>query len=72
VQRSGASIRKWRQNFVRAIFDDPYHLWTPEEQIGLAMEWSDRYGAPAEVYRYSDTGYWRTLELLEQAEALRG
>ena len=46
-----------RDLFVQAIFADPTRRWTPEEQIGLAMEWGDPYGAPGEVYRYSDTGY---------------
>ena len=43
--------------YKRQILDDPYHRWTPEEQIGLAVEWGDPYGAAGEVYRYSDTGY---------------
>jgi D-alanyl-D-alanine carboxypeptidase len=46
-----------RDLFVQAILDDPHHRWTPEEQIGLAVEWGDPYGAPGAVYRYSDTGY---------------
>lgn len=46
-----------RDLFVQAILDDPYHRWTPEEQVGLAVEWGDPYGAPGAVYRYSDTGY---------------
>ena len=46
-----------RDLFVQTILDDPYHRWTPEEQLGLAVEWGDPYGAPGEVYRYSDTGY---------------
>jgi len=46
-----------RDLFVQAILDDPYHRWTPEEQVRLAVEWGDPYGAPGAVYRYSDTGY---------------
>ena len=46
-----------RELFVQAVLDDPYHRWTPDQQIGLAVEWGDPYGAPGEVYRYSDTGY---------------
>ena len=56
-----------RDLFVQAVFDDPYHRWTPEEQIGLAVEWGDPYGAPGEVYRYSDTGYVVLGLVLESA-----
>jgi D-alanyl-D-alanine carboxypeptidase len=56
-----------RDLFVQAILADPTHRWTPEEQIGLAMEWGDPYGAPGEVYRYSDTGYVVLGLVLESA-----
>ena len=56
-----------RDLFVQAILADPYHRWTPEEQIGLAVEWGDPYGAPGEVYRYSDTGYVVLGLVLESA-----
>ena len=46
-----------RDLFVEAVLADPTHRWTPEEQIDLAVEWGDPYGAAGEVYRYSDTGY---------------
>ena len=46
-----------RDLFIEAILADPTHRWTPAEQIGLAVEWGDPYGAAGEVYRYSDTGY---------------
>jgi len=46
-----------RDLFVEAILADPMHRWTPAEQLALAVEWGDPYGAPGEVYRYSDTGY---------------
>lgn len=46
-----------RDLFIEAVLADPTHRWTPEEQIGLAVEWGDPYGSPGEVYRYSDTGY---------------
>jgi len=46
-----------RDLFIEAVLADPMHRWTPEEQIGLAVEWGDPYGAGGEVYRYSDTGY---------------
>jgi len=56
-----------RDLFVQAILDDPYHRWTPEEQIGLAVEWGDPYGGAGEVYRYSDTGYVVLGLVLESA-----
>ena len=46
-----------RDLFVQKVLADPTHRWTPEEQIDLAVEWGDPYGAAGEVYRYSDTGY---------------
>jgi len=46
-----------RDLFVETVLADPTHRWTPEEQIDLAVEWGDPYGAAGEVYRYSDTGY---------------
>jgi D-alanyl-D-alanine carboxypeptidase len=46
-----------RELYIEAVLADPIHRWTPEEQIGLAVEWGDPYGAAGEVYRYSDTGY---------------
>jgi D-alanyl-D-alanine carboxypeptidase len=67
-----------RDLFVQAILDDPHRRWTPEEQIGLAVEWGDPYGAPGDVYRYSDTGYVVLGLVLESvygkplASALRG
>ena len=46
-----------RDLFVDTVLADPMHRWTPKEQIDLAVEWGDPYGAAGEVYRYSDTGY---------------
>ncbi len=39
--------------------------WTRAEQLQGAMDWGDPYGAPGEVYRYSDTGYILLGEILE-------
>ena len=36
---------------------DPTHRWSRAEQVQSAMDWGEPYGAPGEVYRYSDTGY---------------
>ena len=56
-----------RDRFIEAILADPHHRWTPEEQIGLAVEWGEPYGAPGTVYRYSDTGYVVLGLVLESA-----
>jgi D-alanyl-D-alanine carboxypeptidase len=54
-----------RDRYVEAILADPTHRWTPEEQVALAMEWGDPYGAPGEVYRYSDTGYVLLAQIVQ-------
>lgn len=41
--------------------------WTRQEQLAGAMAWGRRYGAPGEVYRYSDSGYLLLGEILERA-----
>ena len=58
-----------RDLFIQAILADPHHRWTPEEQIGLAVEWGDPYGPPGAVYRYSDTGYVVLGLVLQSASA---
>jgi D-alanyl-D-alanine carboxypeptidase len=45
---------------------DLTHRWSREEQLEKAMEWGDPYGAPGEVYRYSDTGYILLGAIIEQ------
>lgn len=57
-----------RDLFIEAILADPLHRWTPAEQLELAVEWGDPYGAPGEVYRYSDTGYVVLGLVLEAAD----
>lgn len=56
-----------RERFIEAILADPHHRWTPEEQIGLAVDWGDPYGPPGALYRYSDTGYVVLGLVLESA-----
>lgn len=42
------------------------HRWTRLEQLEGAMAWGRPYGAPGEVFRYSDTGYILLAEVLER------
>jgi D-alanyl-D-alanine carboxypeptidase len=51
--------------FFDRIFADPGHRWTRSEQLALAIDQGDPYGAPGEVYHYSDTGYILLGEILE-------
>lgn len=44
-------------SYAERILTDPAHRWTRFEQVAAAIEWGQPYGAPGEVYRYSDTGY---------------
>lgn len=44
--------------------------WTRLQQLRGAMAWGRPYGAPGEVYRYSDTGYIALGAILEQATGL--
>ena len=43
--------------FVRRVFEDTLHVWTPEEQIRCLVEWREPVGAPGELHLYSDSGY---------------
>jgi D-alanyl-D-alanine carboxypeptidase len=43
--------------FVRRIFSDTLHVWTPDEQIRCLVEWREPVGQPGERYVYSDAGY---------------
>ena len=52
--------------YQRAVGADFSHRWTRVEQLGLAVDSGKPYGAPDEVYHYSDTGYILLGELLEQ------
>lgn len=43
--------------FVKRLFEDNQHVWTPEEQIRCLVEWREPVGRPGEKYIYSDAGY---------------
>ncbi|WP_169928549.1 serine hydrolase domain-containing protein [Labilithrix luteola] len=43
--------------YVEAVFSEPTHVWTREEQVRFAMTHGKPVGKPGEVFEYSDTGY---------------
>ena len=56
--------------FDQAIAADPTHRWTRIEQVGFAMEHGKPYGAPGEVYGYSDTNACLVGAMLERTTGL--
>jgi len=46
------------------------YRWTRLEQLEGATAWGRPYGAPGEVFRYSDTGFIELAETLEQVTGL--
>ena len=51
--------------FDQAIAADPSHRWTRLEQLRFAVDHGSPYGAPGEVYGYSDTNANLVGEMLE-------
>jgi D-alanyl-D-alanine carboxypeptidase len=51
--------------FDQAIAADPAHRWTRQEQLRFAVDHGSPYGAPGEVYGYSDTNANLVGEMLE-------
>ncbi len=49
---------------------DPGHRWTPLEQVEFALAHGSPYGAPGEVFHYSDTGYVLASLIIEQVSGL--
>ncbi|MFN0179800.1 MAG: serine hydrolase domain-containing protein [Gemmatimonadales bacterium] len=45
---------------------EPKHRWSRMEQVRFAMDHGAPYGAPGEVYHYSDTGYILLGEIIER------
>lgn len=54
------------ETYAGQILDDPKHRWTRKEQLTGAIERGQPWGAPGEVYHYSDTGYVLLGEILER------
>lgn len=49
-----------------AIIADPWHVWTPDEQLQRCVDLFDPLGPPGQRYAYSDTGYVLLGSVLEQ------
>lgn len=53
--------------YAPAVFADPDHRWTVEEQVALMADYGDPVGAPGEKFEYSDTGYVLVGNMIERA-----
>jgi D-alanyl-D-alanine carboxypeptidase len=56
--------------FDQAIAADPTHRWTRIEQVRFAMDHGKPYGAPGEIYGYSDTNACLVGAMLERTTGL--
>lgn len=56
--------------YAPAVFADPGHHWTVEEQVALMAEYGDPVGAPGEKFEYSDTGYVLVGNMIERATGM--
>lgn len=56
--------------YAPAVFADPDHRWTVEEQVALMAEYGDPVGAPGEKFEYSDTGYVLVGNIIEHATGM--
>ncbi|MEQ9566050.1 MAG: serine hydrolase domain-containing protein, partial [Pseudomonadales bacterium] len=63
---SGIFDHAQSDQFFEAIAGDPQKEWTRTEQIQGAVDWGDAYGAPGELFSYSDTGYILLGEVIEK------
>ncbi|HYJ60238.1 MAG TPA: serine hydrolase domain-containing protein [Actinomycetota bacterium] len=52
--------------FTAAVYRDPGHRWTREEQVAFAMTHGAPYGDPGTRFAYSDTGACLVGEVLER------
>ncbi|MBN2184748.1 MAG: beta-lactamase family protein [Candidatus Krumholzibacteriota bacterium] len=52
--------------YTEMITADPGRKWSRLDQLKLAIELGDPYGAPGETWRYSDTGYILLGKILEE------
>jgi D-alanyl-D-alanine carboxypeptidase len=53
------------ERYGAAVMADPRHRWTPDEQIGLLVEWFDPVGPAGGAFSYSDDGYILLGRVLE-------
>ncbi|MBI5949417.1 MAG: beta-lactamase family protein [Chloroflexi bacterium] len=56
--------------YAAVAVSDPGHRWTPLEQVEFALAHGNPYGAPGEVFHYSDTGYVLASLVVEQLSGL--
>jgi len=64
--RAGLYDYAMDSNFLAAVTRNPGHRWTRPEQVDSAVVWGAPYGAPGEVYHYTDTGYILLGEIVER------
>jgi D-alanyl-D-alanine carboxypeptidase len=57
------------ESFIARVMQEPGRRWTRPEQLAWAMSAGAPYGAPGEVFHYSDTGYILLGEVLEVTTA---
>ncbi len=54
------------KTFFDIIIKDPSHVWTREQALRGAVDWSEPKGAPGEKFSYSDTGYILLGHIIEK------
>lgn len=66
THRAGIYDYAMDDRFIAATLARPTYRWTRSEQVDSAMAWGAPYGAPGEVYHYTDTGYLLLAEVIER------
>lgn len=66
THRAGIYDYAMDDRFVRAIQANPAHRWSRTEQVDSAVAWGAPYGAPGDVFHYTDTGYILLGEIIER------
>jgi D-alanyl-D-alanine carboxypeptidase len=66
THRAGIYDYAMDNRFIAVTLATPTHRWTRSEQVDSAMTWGAPYGAPGEVYHYTDTGYILLAEVVER------
>jgi D-alanyl-D-alanine carboxypeptidase len=64
---SGLYDHTFAPSYLAAIRSSPDRCWTPRQQIEVAASEGRAWGAPGEVYSYSDTGFVILGEIIEIA-----